>query len=53
MLDHQEIQIHAEKAADEGKTKSACPYADTSLHGLMWLDYFYNRVMWLTGEKSA
>lgn len=53
MLDHQEIQIHAEKMADEGRKADACPYADTSVHGLMWLDYFYCRVMWLTGETSA
>lgn len=53
MLDIQEIRDHAIKAADQGKTDEACPYDDTSAHGLMWLDYFYARVRWLSGEDSA
>jgi hypothetical protein len=47
------IQIHAEKAADQALTKSACPYDPNSANGQMWLDYFYSRVMWLSGESSA
>lgn len=53
MLDHQQIRDHANKAADEGETDEACPFSDTSVHGQMWLDYFYTRVRWLSGEESA
>ncbi len=53
MLDILEIRDHAIKTADEGKGKENCPYDETSAHGRMWLDYFYDRVMWLSGEQSA
>jgi hypothetical protein len=53
MLDIIQIRDHAIKTADEGKGKEACPFAETSAHGRLWLDYFYDRVMWLSGEQSA
>lgn len=53
MLDILLIRDHAQAAADEGKSSEACPFAVTSRHGLLWLDYYYSRVMWLSGELSA
>ena len=54
MLDILEIKQHALDAADAGKTKDeACPYDETSLHGQLWLDYFYARIRDLSGETSA
>lgn len=53
MLDIQQIRDHAINAADKGETDEACPFDDTSVHGQMWLDYYFNRVMWLSGEQSA
>lgn len=54
MLDILEIKQHALDSADAGKTKEeACPYDETSLHGQLWLDYFYARIRDLSGETSA
>ena len=53
MLDILEIQKHATKAADEGLPVTACPYDETSAHGLLWLDHYWSRVYWLSGEMSA
>lgn len=53
MLDIQQIRDHAIKAADSGETDEACPFSDTSVQGVMWLDYYYCRVQWLSGESSA
>lgn len=53
MLDIQEIRDHAYAAADAEKSDEACPYATTSMHGQLWLDYFYSRVRWLSGETTA
>jgi hypothetical protein len=52
MLDIQQIRDHAIQAADKGETDEACPFDDTSVHGQMWLDYFYCRTRWLD-EQSA
>jgi hypothetical protein len=52
MLDIQEIRDHACKTADAGLPDTECPYDDTSLHGQMWLDYYFTRVRWLSGEMS-
>lgn len=53
MLDILEIRDNAYAAADAEKTDEACPYDDTSAHGQLWLDYFYARVRWLSGETTA
>lgn len=53
MLDIQQIRDHAIKAADEDKTDEACPFDDTSVHGQMWLDFYYNRMDWLLEKQSA
>jgi hypothetical protein len=53
MLDTQQIRDHAVKTADAGLPDTACPFDDTSVHGLMWLDYYFARVRWLDGEASA
>lgn len=52
MLDIQQIRDHAIKAADAGLPDTACPFADSSVHGQMWLDYYFCRVRWLNGEQS-
>jgi ribosome modulation factor len=53
MLDIQQIRDHAIKAANEEKSKEACPFDETSVQARMWLDYFYAQVRWLSGEDSA
>lgn len=53
MLDILEIKAHATKTADEGLPVTACPYDETSAHGLLWLDHYWSRVYWLSGEMSA
>lgn len=53
MIDTQQIREHANKAADRGETDEACPFSDNSVQGRMWLDYYYCRVQWLSGEQSA
>lgn len=52
MLDIQQIRDHAIAAADKGELDTACPFDDTSVHGQMWLDFYYTRVRWLSGETS-
>jgi ribosome modulation factor len=53
MHDIQMIRDHAVKAADEGKGDDACPFNENSVQGQMWLDFYYARVQWLSGETSA
>jgi len=53
MLDIQMIRDHAVKTADAGLPDTECPFDETSMHGQMWLDYYFARVMWLSGETSA
>lgn len=53
MHDTQMIRDNAVKAADEGKTDDACPFSENSVQGQMWLDFYYCRVRWLSGEDSV
>lgn len=53
MIDHLQIQAHAIKAANDGQDEKSCPFAESSVQGQLWLDYFYTQVMWLSGETSA
>lgn len=53
MLDIIQIRDDAIKAADEEKSADACPFDETSVQGQLWLDYFYSRVRWLSGETTA
>lgn len=53
MHDIQMIRDSAIKAADEGKDEDACPFDETSSQGRLWLDFYYARVRWLSGEDSA
>jgi ribosome modulation factor len=53
MLDILEIKKHAIEAANKGESKEACPYAESSAHGQLWLDHFYTQVRWLSGETTA
>lgn len=53
MLDILEIRDNAHAVADAEGTADACPYDHTSAHGRLWLDYFYARVRWLSGETTA
>jgi hypothetical protein len=52
MIDMKAIQKHAENAADEGKEKDTCPCDINSPLGEFWLDHFFRRVMWLSGEST-
>lgn len=53
MFDKIAIQKHAEQAADECKEKDACPCDLNSPLGELWLDHFFRRIMWLSGETTA
>lgn len=53
MLDLQEIRDHAVKTANAGLPDTACPYDDTSLHGQLWLDYYFTRASWLMKQEQG
>lgn len=50
-FDHVEIKTHAQAVADRGGFSSECPY-DQGIAYDLWMNYFYNRIMWLMGESS-
>ena len=52
-LDAIEIKVHAQAVADRGGDASESPYDSYSDAGQLWLNYFYGRVRWLSGEESA
>lgn len=51
-LDTIEIKIHAQAVADRGGDIHESPYDYHSDAGQLWLNYFYTRVRWLSGEDS-
>lgn len=53
MLDPKAMQAHAEKCADEAQEKTACPFDLNTPMAERWLDFYYARVMWLSGELTA
>ena len=53
MMDIVEIKEHAHKTADAGEGSDKCPYSDNSPQGRLWLDFYWARCMWLSGEMSA
>ena len=47
MLDILQIRDHAIKAALDGRPYSECPFGYTSVHGLLWLDFYNAECHWI------
>lgn len=50
MYSHDNIKRHAEKAADDRREKSACPYDLDSPMGQLWLDAYISRIVSESGD---